>query len=170
MRIETSSSGTYNFSFDASVSQARKLTITGGTPPACTGLSLTATNSTLTSENETFKLTASTTTHQTGTIRYTFYREGVAAELGHVDSDTGTAELTGLTQSDAQTAQYYVVAHHDDYMDVTSSKITVTNNAVVEPLFKIHGNLGKVSIYWNKWADDYIFDQAAVRPVIVLQK
>lgn len=32
------------------------------------------------------------------------------------------------------------------------------------------GNLGKVSIYWNKWADDYIFDQAAVRPVIVLQK
>lgn len=132
LRIETSSSGTYNFSFDASDSQARKLTITGGTPPACTGLSLTATNSTLTSENETFKLTASTTTHQTGTIRYTFYREGVAAELDHVNSTTGTAELTGLTQSDAHTAKYYVVAHIDNYGDVTSSKITVTNNAVVE--------------------------------------
>ena len=113
--------------------------------PVCTGLSLTATNSTLASENETFKLTASTTTHQTGTIRYTFYREGVADELGHVDSTTSTAELTGLTQSDAQTAKYYVVAHNDNYMDVTSSKITVTNSAVVEPLFKIHGNLGKVS-------------------------
>ncbi len=142
LRIETSSSGTYNFSFDKTNPKARKLTITGGTPPACTGLSLTATNSTLTSENETFKLTASTTTHQTGTIRYTFYREGVAAELGHVDSDTGIAELTGLTQSDAQTAQYYVVAHLDNYGDVTSSKITVTNSDVVESLYYLHGSVG----------------------------
>ena len=96
--------------------------------PACTGLAIETTDNSLESLSDTFDLTATTTNAKTG-VTYTFYK-GNGEEIGHVDSDNGTATLSGLTQTDKSSQTYYVVATKSGCSTQTSSTITITNNAV----------------------------------------
>ncbi|MEE0874968.1 MAG: hypothetical protein UIH27_16110 [Ruminococcus sp.] len=137
-----SGSSTVNVKFTWDTSNS-KFTIASDKDPVCASVNLTASKSTLSTQNETFTLTATPTTPKSGTITYKFYREGTSSPIATGSSSNGSAVTTGaLQQSDVKTAKYYVVAHNDNYMDVQSSKVTITNNAIVESMYYLHGSVG----------------------------
>lgn len=157
IRINVNSEAKYNFSVTGTSAEDLTLVLTGGIDPVCSSLSLTASKNALSSETDTFTLTATATSLAETPVTYKIYRTGTSDPIAMFSNTSNTSVTTeALTQSDAKSATYYATVEKSGYETKQSSNVTVTNNAVVEPLFYINGSIGGGSWGTHRIIDTHV--------------
>lgn len=118
---------------------SRKITLEPSGTDVCSSVSIATNKATVTSNSDTFNLTAEASSVASAlsgkSLTYTFY-DDTNRVIGTKTSSTGSAVLTGLTQS-VREKNYKVTVSYSGYLSKTSSQVTVTNSSIVEPAFKL---------------------------------
>ena len=118
--------------------------------PVCSSLSIYASKNNLSSETDTFTLTATASGLAATPVTYKIYRTGTTDPIATFSNTSSTSvTTTALTQSNATTATYYATVEKSGYDKKTSGNVTVNNSyAVVTQDIYLYGD-GFGTDRWN---------------------
>lgn len=141
--LKVTVTGTYTFQITSEENNNTiQVSITYPSNPVCSSLSISASKNNLSSETDTFTLTATASGLAATPVTYKIYRTGTTDPIATFSNTSSTSvTTTALTQSNATTATYYATVEKSGYDKKTSGNVTVNNSyAVVTQDIYLYGN------------------------------